>query len=48
MPGKQRNLEVRAIDTDPEATLHAALELGAEDHGFMHSATRISTLSSVA
>jgi adenylate cyclase class IV len=36
MPGKQRNLEVKAIDTDPEATLHAALELGAEDHGFMH------------
>jgi adenylate cyclase class IV len=36
MPGKQRNLEVKAIDPDPQATLQAALELGAEDRGLMH------------
>ncbi len=36
MPGKQRNLEVKAVDPDPHATLRAALELGAEDHGLMH------------
>ncbi len=36
MPGKQRNLEIKALDPDPEATLQTALELGAEDHGFMH------------
>jgi adenylate cyclase class 2 len=35
MPGKQRNLEVKAIDADPEATLAAALELGAQDHGML-------------
>jgi adenylate cyclase class IV len=35
MPGKQRNLEVKAIDPDPNATLAAALELGAEDQGLM-------------
>jgi adenylate cyclase class IV len=36
MPGKQRNLEVKAIDPDPHATLQAALEFGAEDQGLMH------------
>lgn len=33
MPGKQRNLEVKAVDPDPRATLEAALRLGAEDQG---------------
>ncbi len=33
MPGRQRNLEVKAVDPQPAATLAAALELGAEDHG---------------
>ena len=36
MPGRQRNLEVKAIDPDPHATLAAALELGAEDQGVVH------------
>jgi adenylate cyclase class IV len=36
MPGKQRNLEVKAIDPDPQATLEAALGLGAEDRGLLH------------
>ena len=36
MPGRQRNLELKAIDPDPQATLAAALELGAEDHGMRH------------
>ena len=36
MPGKQRNLEVKALDPDPHATLEAALRLGAEDQGLMH------------
>jgi adenylate cyclase class IV len=36
MPGKQRNLEVKAIDPDPRATLEAALGLGAEDRGLLH------------
>ena len=36
MPGKQRNLEVKAVDPDPQATLAAALELGAVDRGLMH------------
>lgn len=35
MPGKQRNLEVKAIDPDPHATLRAALDMGAEDQGLM-------------
>ena len=35
MPGKQRNLEVKAIDPDPHATLQAALDMGAEDRGLM-------------
>jgi adenylate cyclase class 2 len=33
MAGRQRNLEVKAIDPDPQATFAAALELGAQDHG---------------
>ncbi len=33
MPGRQRNLEIKAVDPDPRATLAAALELGAEDQG---------------
>jgi adenylate cyclase class IV len=36
MPGKQRNLEVKAIDPDPQATLQAVLGLGAEDRGLLH------------
>ena len=36
MAGKQRNLEVKALDPDPHATLEAALRLGAEDRGLMH------------
>jgi adenylate cyclase, class 2 len=36
MPGKQRNLEVKAVDLDPRATLDAALGLGAEDQGVTH------------
>jgi adenylate cyclase class 2 len=36
MPGRQRNLEIKAIDPDPPATLRAALELGAEDEGWLH------------
>ena len=33
MPGRRRNLEIKARDRDPAATLAAALELGAEDQG---------------
>lgn len=33
MAGRQRNLEVKAIDPDPQATLQAALEFGAHDQG---------------
>ena len=36
MAGKQRNLEVKAVDTDPQATLEAALQLGADDRGMLH------------
>ena len=36
MPGRQRNLEVKAIDGDPQATLVAALEIGAADQGVLH------------
>lgn len=36
MPGRRRNLEIKAVDPDPPATLHAALELGADDHGWLH------------
>ncbi len=35
MPGKRRNLEIKAVDPDPPATLRAALELGAEDAGWL-------------
>jgi adenylate cyclase class 2 len=33
MAGRQRNLEVKAFDPDPQATLQAALDLGAQDQG---------------
>src|SRR5215217_7754963 len=33
MPGRRRNLEIKAYDPDPVATLNAALELGADDEG---------------
>ncbi|MEA2150254.1 MAG: cytidine deaminase [Solirubrobacteraceae bacterium] len=33
MAGRERNLEVKAIDPDPPATLQAALALGAHDQG---------------
>lgn len=36
MPGRRRNLEIKAIDPDPQATLRAALELGADDEGWLH------------
>jgi predicted adenylyl cyclase CyaB len=36
LPGRQRNLEIKAVDPDPSATLQAALDLGAEDHGVLH------------
>ncbi|MDX6719832.1 MAG: cytidine deaminase [Solirubrobacteraceae bacterium] len=36
MPGRRRNLEIKAIDPDPPATLRAALALGAEDEGRLH------------
>jgi hypothetical protein len=35
MPGQRRNLELKAVDPDPPVTLHAALELGAEDQGVL-------------
>jgi len=36
MPGRRRNLEIKAIDPDPPATLQAALAFGAEDQGWLH------------
>ena len=33
MPRKERNLEIKAVDADPEATFAAALEVGARDQG---------------
>lgn len=36
MPGKRRNLEIKAHDPDPPATLAAALQVGAEDQGWLH------------
>lgn len=36
MSGRRRNLELKAVDADPQATLAAALELGAQDHGLVH------------
>jgi adenylate cyclase class IV len=35
MPRKARNLEIKALDADPEATFAAALELGAQDQGML-------------
>ena len=36
MPRRRRNLEIKAVDPDPQAKLRAALELGAEDAGWLH------------
>jgi adenylate cyclase class 2 len=36
MPGRRRNLEIKAVDHDPPSTLEAALALGAEDEGWLH------------
>jgi adenylate cyclase class 2 len=36
MSGRRRNLEIKAHDPDPPATLSAALELGADDEGWLH------------
>ena len=36
MPGRERNLEIKAVDADPQATLAAALSFGAEDQGMRH------------
>ena len=35
MAGRQRNLEVKAIDPDPQATFAAAVALGAQDQGVL-------------
>ncbi|MDQ3850265.1 MAG: CYTH domain-containing protein [Actinomycetota bacterium] len=35
MPSRQRNLEIKAVDPDPAATLAAAIALGAEDRGVL-------------
>lgn len=35
MLGKERNLEIKAIDPDPEATFAAAVALGARDQGLL-------------
>jgi adenylate cyclase class IV len=36
LPGRERNLEIKAVDPDPHATLEAALGFGAEDQSFLH------------
>jgi adenylate cyclase class IV len=36
LPGRARNLEIKAVDPDPPATLQAALRFGAEDQGMLH------------
>jgi adenylate cyclase class IV len=36
LPGRERNLEIKAIDLDPQSTLAAALAFGAEDCGVLH------------
>lgn len=36
MPGRRRNREIKAVDLDPQATLRAALEFGADDEGWLH------------
>ena len=36
MPGRERNLELKAVDADPQSTLAAALSVGAEDRGVLH------------
>ncbi len=35
MSGPQRNLEIKAVDPDPRATLDAALGLDVRDHGVL-------------
>ena len=35
MAGRQRNLEIKAVDPEPERTLAAALALDATDHGVL-------------
>ena len=35
MPGRERNLEIKAVDPDPPSTLAAALRFGAEDEGVL-------------
>jgi adenylate cyclase, class 2 len=35
MARKQRNLELKAVDPDPESTFAAALDLGAQDQGVL-------------
>jgi adenylate cyclase class IV len=36
MSGRRRNLEIKAVDPDPPATLQAALAFGVEDVGWLH------------
>jgi len=36
MPGRRRNLEIKAVDPDPQATLDAALAFGADDQGRLY------------
>jgi len=36
MASQRRNLELKAVDPDPERTLRAALELGAREQGVLH------------
>ena len=36
MSAAQRNLEIKAVDPDPAATLEAALAIGARDGGVLH------------
>jgi adenylate cyclase class IV len=35
LPRRERNLEIKAVDPDPHATLEAALAMGAEDQGVL-------------
>jgi adenylate cyclase, class 2 len=35
VPGRARNLEIKAVDSDPQATLACALGFGAEDRGLL-------------
>ena len=42
MTPPRRNVEIKARDADPAATLERALALGASDEGVLRSATRTS------